>query len=56
MTQEKEIRWRGILVESLAIVASILLAFWIDAWWAESQQREREAIVLQTLLSDLRVI
>lgn len=48
-----QIRWPTIFVESVAIVGSILLAFWIDAWWADSQQREREAIVLQTLLDDL---
>lgn len=56
MEQPPDTRWSGILVESVAIVASILLAFWIDAWWADSQQRDREAIVLATLLDDLRAM
>lgn len=32
-------RWRRILIEGVVIVASILLAFGIDAWWDERQLR-----------------
>jgi len=37
------------------VVTSILLAFSIDAWWADRQQREAERVVLQSLLDDLQV-
>ena len=33
MPDTKEIHWKRILPEGVAIVVSILLAFWIDAWW-----------------------
>lgn len=55
MTIDKIIPWRRIAVEGTVIVASILLAFAIDAWWNDRQQHESEQIVLQTLLDDLRV-
>ena len=48
------IPWRRILTEGTVIVFSILLAFWIDAWWQESEERERELVVLQALLGDLQ--
>ena len=28
-----KVSWRRVLVESLTIVVSILLAFWLQAWW-----------------------
>jgi hypothetical protein len=46
MSDSKAIQWKRILVEALAIVASILLAFAIDAWW---QDRNDSAIELQYL-------
>jgi hypothetical protein len=55
MTERQNIPWKRLSVEAAAIVASILLAFAIDAWWGESQRDEAERIVLQTLLEDLRV-
>lgn len=33
MPGTREIHWKRILPEGVAIVVSILLAFWIDAWW-----------------------
>lgn len=48
------IPWRRFLTEGTVIVLSILLAFWIDAWWQESEERERELVVLQALLADLQ--
>ena len=50
----RKIPWSRIAVEGAAIVASILLAFWIDAWWDDKQQRDIEQLVLQNLLEDLR--
>jgi len=55
MSVERKISWSRIAVEGIAIVASILLAFSIDAWWGDRQRAEAEQVVLQTLLEDLRV-
>lgn len=37
MDQSKRIPWKRISIEAAAIVASILLAFAIDAWWDDTQ-------------------
>ena len=50
MTQR--IPWLRILVEGAVIVASILLAFGIDAWWAGMQDRAEEALALQALRTE----
>ena len=41
-----DVRWKTMVVESVAVVASILLAFGIDAYWELRQERlaEREAM------------
>ncbi len=41
-------RWNGRLGEAAMIVVSILLAFWIDAWWdgLEDARDERESLEL----------
>ncbi len=52
MTAQNPIQWRRILVEAGAIVLSILLAFSIEAWWAESQERGVEQQALASLRSD----
>lgn len=49
MTRYQEIPWLRIGAESVAIVGSILLAFAIEAWWADQQQREEELILLTSL-------
>lgn len=43
------IQWARVLLDAAVIVASILLAFAIDAWWAERKQRLEEAEVLAGL-------
>ena len=53
MNTVREIPWPRILAEGLAIVVSILLAFWIQAWWEGRQEQSHERIVLQSLLDDL---
>ena len=53
MANRLQIHWPRILAEGAAIVISILLAFWIQAWWDERQERSNEVIVLQSLLDDL---
>lgn len=40
------------MAEGAAIVASILLAFAIDAWWDERQDRAEEAVLLSRLLEE----
>jgi hypothetical protein len=52
MRKPDEIPWRRILVEGVAIVASILLAFAIDAWWQEHVENQRQREVLVALLDD----
>jgi len=42
-------RWTNRASEAAVIVASILLAFWIDAWWGERQARVAELSALESL-------
>lgn len=42
-------RWNSRASEAIVIVTSILLAFWIDAWWGERQARLAEATTLQSI-------
>ena len=53
MKQSRSIPWPRIFAEGTIIVVSILLAFWIDAWWQSRQAKASEEVVLQTLLDDL---
>lgn len=53
MKNVRDISWPRILAEGTVIVVSILLAFWIDAWWEGTQQRHNERVLLQALLDDL---
>ena len=46
MTDTQNIPWKRISVEAAAIVASILLAFAIDAWWDEREKRNEESEIL----------
>ena len=43
MHDSRTIDWKGIIAEGTAVVVSILIAFWIDAWWQE--RSERKALV-----------
>jgi len=47
LTVDQSIPWKRLYIEAGAIVASILLAFAIDAWWAERLDRiaEREELL-----------
>jgi hypothetical protein len=53
MTKFQEIPWPRIVAEGAAIIFSILLAFWIQAWWEGRQQQGDEHIFLKALLDDL---
>ena len=48
----QDIPWKRISVEAATIVASILLAFAIDAWWQERQIRVEEQEILAGLHSE----
>ena len=39
MQDSRTIDWKRIFAEATAIVVSILVAFWIDAWWQERSER-----------------
>lgn len=49
MAKQVELSWTRILAEGTAILVSILLAFGIQAWWEERQERAREADLLLRL-------
>lgn len=48
-----QVSWARVLGEGLIIVVSILLAFWIQAWWEGRQEAEREQHLLNALRDDL---
>ena len=50
----RDIQWPRILAEGTAIVLSILLAFSIDAWWADRKEADAEQRQLHSLLSEFR--
>jgi hypothetical protein len=47
VTTQQPIPWSRFLTEGAVIVASILLAFWIDAWWdgRKDQLEEKEILI-----------
>ena len=46
--------WQRIIAEGTIIVVSILLAFWIDAWWSDRQARNDEQEAIAQLVDDFR--
>ncbi len=52
MLGSRQIPWPRILAEAVAIVSSILLAFWIQAWWDDRQLRDEEKQVLSALAEE----
>jgi hypothetical protein len=50
MTETHIIPWKRVAIEVVTIVASILLAFAIDAWWQERGERNREAALIEELI------
>ncbi len=49
MRDANSIQWKRLSIEAGAIVGSILLAFAIDAWWDEQQDRRAESEILSRL-------
>jgi hypothetical protein len=52
MSNTQTIPWTRISVEAAAIVASILLAFSIDAWWDSVQDRAEERDIIRLLRAE----
>lgn len=44
--------WKRALTEGAVVVASILLAFAIDAWWQEQEARDLEVLAIAGIRSD----
>jgi hypothetical protein len=55
MTTESRIPFRRLATESLVIVASILLAFAIDAWWEERREREAQLERLSRVAAEIHI-
>jgi hypothetical protein len=55
MATNDSIPWKRISAEGVTIVVSIILAFSIDAWWDERQERRDEIEILERLLLELSV-
>ncbi len=55
MVIDKDIPWKRILVEAAAIVASILLAFAIDAWWETRREDDLATSYIDRLKTDIEV-
>ena len=54
MTNSRNTHWPRIFAEGGAIVVSILLAFWIDAWWDDRADEQQERALLNALLQDFQ--
>jgi hypothetical protein len=54
VTRNNRVQWRRLSAEAAAIVASILLAFSIDAWWDRSNQEAAEAEWIAAIHLDLK--
>lgn len=52
MTLIRNNTWARILAEGAIIVVSILLAFWIDAWWQEQVEKRESAALVRGLQAD----
>jgi len=50
----KQIQWARLIAEGAAIIVSILIAFAIDAWWADRQEQIKSRQLTERLLSDLQ--
>ncbi len=51
-----QIPWLRVFVEGVVIVGSILLAFGIQAWWDERQERADESLLLSGLQADFEAL
>jgi hypothetical protein len=54
MANNRDISWTRIFAEGGAILVSILLAFWIDAWWEDRSDAIQERSLLNALMQDFQ--
>ena len=54
MVRDNRVQWRRLSAEAAVIVASILLAFSIDAWWDRTKQEAAEAEWIAAIHLDLK--
>lgn len=52
MNNAQAIPWKRLAAEATAIILSILLAFAIDAWWEDRDDRQTEQLLLKRLQAD----
>ena len=55
MTNANTIQWKRTAAEGVAIVVSILLAFWIDTYWEDRQEAQLETLYLLELQEDFEL-
>jgi hypothetical protein len=53
MSKTQSIQWKRLIAETIAIVASILLAFAIDAWWEERSDYIRLTGAIQNIAAEV---
>jgi len=53
MSETQDIQWKRLFVEAITIIASILLAFAIDAWWEERSDRIRLTAAIQNIAAEV---
>lgn len=56
MTDKQKIQWKRVGIEATAIIASILIAFSIEAWWSEQQEKDAERALLSSLREEFQVL
>ncbi len=55
MTNTNNIQWGRTAAEGVAIVFSILLAFWIDTWWEDQKEARFEVVYLYEIQEDFEL-
>jgi hypothetical protein len=55
MTNTNNFQWKRTSAEGVAIVVSILLAFWIDTWWEDRKEARLEVVYLLELQEDFEL-
>jgi len=53
MSVLRKLPWPRILAEGMIILASILLALWVDAWWNDRQDAIEERAILSQLRAEM---
>lgn len=54
MSDKKDLQWRGIVFEAIAIVFAVLLALWLEGWREDIEQKERADDFLARIQSEVQ--